>query len=348
MNLQQRAPLRSTLAFAIALASARAWADGATTGTLDIAISDNQGTVLIDGKNVGDGTYRADVAAGEHEVTVTRLGFKPFHKKVTIEAGKVMSVGVTLEHQDAAPPPPPPMDTFGGVFFGFLLGPSFAPTGLRGTLDHPESCALIGAASCSASGPVGFAFAANVGYTWDPLGVELFAAFGVDTTSPSASFDGVVKPGSNPVLTGPARTENFRIVRAGGMFALRARATIDGRKIRVAFAAGPGFGYHAMGVVRDATSTDGTMTDTFVPPMVTYLAPAVSFEATGSFRISKFVALTAGLSAWFENAGTDATTQADPNHYFLPQGVPLRTPAYRLAQGTQFYLWPFVGMQFGP
>jgi hypothetical protein len=317
----------------------------ASTGTLDVATGDNQGTLTIDGRNVGDGAYRSDVPPGEHDVKVTRLGFKPFHKTVTVEAGKVLSVGVTLEHEDAAPPPPPPTDIFGGLYGGFFLGPSLSPTGLHGTLD--DSCNLIGAVSCSTSGPAGFVLAANVGYTWDPIGVEFFGVFGVDTTAPSASFNGVVQPGSNPVLTGPARTEDFTIVRAGGMFALRARATIDGSKIRVAVAAGPGFGYHAMGMERVATTTDGTMTDKFAPPLVTYLAPAVSLEVTASFRLSKKVAVTAGLSSWLENAG-NVTTQGAPDHYFLPSGVPLRTPSYSIVSGTQFYLWPFVGMQFGP
>ncbi len=336
--------LRITLAAITLLAPARSRADGGS-GTLDVATSDNQGTVSVDGKNVGDGGFRAEVASGEHVVTVTRLGFKPFHKTVTVETGKVVSVGVTLEHEGAAPPPPPPPETLGGLFGGFFIGPSFSPTGLHGTLD--DSCSLIGAVSCTSSGPAGFALAANIGYTWDPIGIEFFGVFGFDTAAPTATFNGVVQPGSNPVLTGPARNEDFTIARAGGMFALRARATIDGRNLRVAVAAGPGFGYHAMGLERVAMTTDGTMTDKFAPPLVTYLAPGVSLEVTAAWRVWKRVALTAGISSWLENAGSQ-TTQADPNHYFLPSGVPLRTPSYRIVSGSQFYLWPFIGMQFGP
>ena len=346
MLSKARDGLRITLVTFALLAPARALALGEAAGTLDVTTSDNQGSVTVDGKKVGEGSYRAELPPGEHEVVVARLGFKPYAKKVVVEAGKVVNVGVTLEHEEASPPPPPPPETFGGLYGGFFLGPSFAPTGLRGTLD--QSCALIGAVKCDTSGPVGFVLAANVGYTWDPIGVELFAAFGVDATFPRATFDGVVQPGSNPVLTGPARTEDFHIVRAGGMFALRARATIDGKNLRVSFASGPGFGYHAMFIERDATTTDGTMKDQFAPPIVTYLAPGVSFEISAAYRVSRAVSITLGLSAWFENAGTDATTAGDPNHYFLPSGTPLRTPSYRLAQGTQFLLWPVVGMQFGP
>ena len=343
MVASARAILRITLA-ALAL-SAPARADG-TTGTLDVTTSDNQGSLSIDGKNVGEGAYRGDLPQGTHQIVVKRLGFKPYARSVTIEAGKVMSVTVSLDREEAAPPPPPPAETLGGLYGGFFVGPSFSPAGFGGTLD--TSCNLVGAASCDTPAPFGFVVAANIGWTWDPIGVELFAAFGFDVAQPTARFDGVVQPGSNPALTGPARTESFTIARAGGMFALRARATIDGRRVRVAFAAGPGLGVHAMGMERDATTTDGTMSDKFAAPVVTYVAPAVSFEASAAYRVTKAVAITVGISAWLENAGSGATTQADPNHYFLPSGTPLRTPSYRLASGTQFYLWPNIGMQFGP
>jgi hypothetical protein len=342
MKRTARACLHIT--FAALAMSSLAHAEG--TGTLDVTTSDNVGSVSIDGKNVGEGAYRGEITPGAHRVVVKRLGFKPYNRDVTIEAGKVMSVTVSLEREEAAAPPPPPIETFGGLYGGFFVGPSLSPTGLGGTLD--TSCALVGAASCDTPAPVGFVLAANIGWTWDPIGVELFAAFGVDVAQPTAHFDGVVKPGSNAALTGPARTESFTIARAGGMFALRARATIDGKHVRVAFAAGPGVSVHVMGLERDAATTDGTMTDKFAAEPVTYVAPAVSLEMNAAYRLSKGVSITLGVSAWLENAGSSATTDADPNHYFLPSGTPLRTPSYRLASGTQFYLWPYVGMQFGP
>ena len=68
----------------------------------------------------------------------------------------------------------------------------------------------------------------HAGYTWDPVGIEIFGGFALDYTSPMATFDGNIAPGSNQALTGPARTESFRVLRAGGIGALRARVVIDG------------------------------------------------------------------------------------------------------------------------
>jgi len=330
---------------ATTLAAATARADA--PGTLDVSTSDQRGTIKVDGGSVGVGAFHGDVAPGPHEITVDREGFKPYKKTVTVEPGKTVSLTISLERVEAAAPPPPPPDVFNGFYGGFFLGPSFEPGGSGSTFE--QSCSLIGAASCGASTPVGFAIAGHVGYTWDPVGIEIFGAFGFDYTAPSATFDGQVTPGSNPALTGPARTEQFRVARAGGMGALRARGTIDGKHVRVSFAGGAGFGYHAMAMDRTATTTDGSnQTDLFAPPVITYVSAALSFEAMVSLRLGKSVAITAGVDAWIENAGSTTQTQADPQHYFIPSGVPLRTPSYRLAGAAQFFLWPFVGMEFGP
>lgn len=328
-----------TLVATIALADA--------PGTLDIATSDSRGTIQVDGSSVGVGAFHGDVAPGPHEVAVERAGFKKYKKTVVVETGKTVSLSISLEREEAAPPPPPPSDAFGGFYGGFFLAPSFEPGGSGSTFQ--DSCALIGAVACGSSAPGGVAIAGHVGYTWDPVGIEIFGAFGFDYTSPSATFDGQVQPGSNAALTGPARVESFRVARAGGMGALRARGTIDGKHVRVMFAGGAGFALHAMAMDRTATTTDGTnQTDYFAAPVVTYLTGGLSFEVSAAWRLTKSVAITAGLSAWIESAGSGTVTLGDPQHYFLPSGVPLRTPSYRLAGGPQVFLWPFLGMEFGP
>jgi hypothetical protein len=321
-------------------------------GTLDVATSDERGTILVDGSSVGVGAFHGDVAPGRHEIRVDRAGFKPYKKTVVVESGKTVSLSVVLEREEAAPPPPPPPAYFGGFYGGFFVGPSFEPAGSGSTWE--QSCTLTGAVSCGTSAPGGVAIAGHVGYTWDPVGIEIFGAFGFDYTSPSATFDGVVQPGSNAALTGPPRVEQFRVARAGGMGALRARGTIDGKHIRVSFAGGAGFGYHAMAMERETNTTDGSnQRDVFAPPVVTYLTAALSFEASVAWRLSKSISITGGLSVWIESAGSGTVTLADPQHYLTTGDppvptVPLRTPSYHLAGGPQVFLWPFVGMQFGP
>jgi hypothetical protein len=328
----------------VIMTPASAFAEG--PGTLDITTSDSRGNISVDANQVGVGAFHGDVAPGPHDITVVREGFKRYKKTIVVESGKTASLSVSLEREAAMAPPPPPPDAFGGFYGGFFVGPSLEPGGSNSTFE--TSCPLIGAVSCSASPPSGFVAAGHVGYTWNPVGIEIFGAFGVDYTSPMATFDGAVVPGSNQALTGPARTESFRVVRVGGMGALRARVTFDGKRVRGYFAAGGGFGGHAMAMDRHAVTTDGSnQTDIFAPPVVTYLAPALSFEVGAALRLTNGLAITAGISTWLEGVDS-AATRADPQHYFLPSGTPLRTPSYRLAGAAQFFVWPFVGMQFGP
>ncbi len=316
-------------------------------GTIDVQTSDGQGSIFIDDHKVAEGYFHGELGAGAHKLVVERPGFGRFDKEVSVEAGKVASFTITLTREETAPLVAPAVPILGGVYGGFFLGPSLEPAGMGNTFE--QTCALTGAVSCSASPPVGLTIAGYAGYTWDPIGLELFAAFGFDYTSPQSSFDGVVQPGSNAALTGVPRTEQFQIARIGGMGAIRARATIDGKRVRATFALGPGIGGHGMLMARTATTTGSpSATDTFVPQPISYASVALSLDAMVAYRLSANVAITAGLSMWLENAGTGATTTADPNHYFATLASPLRTPSYRLASGTQFFLWPFIGMQFGP
>lgn len=319
---------------------------GAPSGNVDVQTSDGTGVIFVDGKRVGEGAFRGPLLVGEHEVRVTRDGFKPFVRTVVVERGRDVSVAVALIHLAAQAPPPPPPATFEGVYGGLLLGASLEPAGATSTLD--EACAAVGAVSCSSSAPVGATLGAYAGYTWDPVGLELFAGGSADYSAPSAKFDGVVQPGSNALLTGAARTEDFRIVRVGLLGAVRARATYHTERFRLSAALGPGVAYRFFEMDRTATLSSNTaLIDTYHPTNVTdYWAPALSFDVSGQLRLSEHVAFVVGVDAWIENAGTGAVTAPDGLRFLGPS--PLRTPSYRLASGTQFYLWPYLGLQFGP
>ena len=54
---------------------------------------------------------------------------------------------------------------------------------------------------------------------------------------------------------------------------------------------------------------------------------------------------------WLEHASDDAITAAQGDVLLTGNGgipQPHATPAYDLANGTQFFLGPFAGLQFGP
>ena len=77
---------------------------------------------------------------------------------------------------------------------------------------------------------------------------------------------------------------------------------------------------------------------------------ALAIDATLSLRVSPRTALAVGLFTWLETAGSETRSPADGQRY-LAKGkdvIPVVTPTYRMASDTQFFLGPYLGVQFGP
>jgi hypothetical protein len=97
---------------------------------------------------------------------------------------------------------------------------------------------------------------------------------------------------------------------------------------------------------RTTTADASGATSTFVSDSRTYVSPAITLDIAAHLSPGGSTAYTLGLFAWLENAGHDARTS--PNGNQTLGAAPLATPAYDLASGPQFYLGPYLGMQFGP
>jgi hypothetical protein len=322
----------------------------AATAHLEVVTSDRQGIVFLDGKPVAEGAFAADVSVGPHVIAVTREGFERFQKTltladkqtavetVTLRRPQEAAAGGAIEHERA----------FDGVYGGFGVAPLFEPGG-NGN-DVESRCDGLGAASCAQSSPVGVGLSGWVGYAWHPVGLEVFLAGMYDQSSPSATFDGVPREGQNPLSASLARVEQFTFIRFGGMAALRARVSFQSSRVRGSLAAGFGVSVKNMLFERKAETADG-LKNTYVDKSGhTYVSPALSIDGSVALRLTPSVAIALGALAWIETAGDDVRAAGSKNEYIGGNGVaaPIPTPAYRMAQGTQFFLGPYLGMQFGP
>ena len=82
-----------------------------------------------------------------------------------------------------------------------------------------------------------------------------------------------------------------------------------------------------------------------------HVSPGISLDGSVSLRFSPTLALALGLMGWFENAGKNVESAASSNAYIGSTSVtptPIATPAYHLASGTQVFIGPYLGLQFGP
>src|ERR1019366_7548404 len=308
----------------------------ATAAHIQIRSSDGKGSIYVDGVVRGEGNFSGDVAPGPHTVVVTRDGFQRYEKAMTLTERQTWAETVTLPQTAAAGATVSEGERgiegfYGG--FGFL-----GTLGVGGTGTELETnCSNLGAASCSTPAPLGGGAFGYVGWTWNPVGFELFLAGFGDSSNQKANYTGQPASGTLVPASAPARTESFTFIRGGGMAAIRARATFQNRILRGAFAGGFGLSYRELLMKRSATDTAGE-TNQYVPPGgVGYLSPALSAEAALQIRLSQTLALAVGFQLIADNASI-AGSNSVPAQQALPignSGTTIPTPEYHLASGPQ-------------
>jgi hypothetical protein len=322
----------------------------ATAAHVQIRTSDGKGLVFLDGVVKGEGAFEGDTAPGPHSVVVTREGYDRYEKPFTLGPRETMAETVTLHPTASATAAAAAANAeraFQGVYGGFGFTALFGVSGL-GT-DLETSCQNLGAASCDTPKPFGGGLYGYVGYTWDPVGFELFLAGEGDSTTQTAHFDGTATQFSS--LTGQ---EQFQYVRGGGLAALRARATASfGSLLRGTIAGGVGLSIKEMQMVRHATASATTGQDAYVPSLVQYVSPAITVEASLALRASSTIAVSLGLVMWADNASIAGKNYVPPSsgrklYSTAGPAEPIDTPEYHLATGPQVFLGPQLGMEFGP
>jgi hypothetical protein len=325
----------------------------ATAGHVKIRTSDGKGLVYLDGVVKGEGAFDGDAAPGPHSVVVTREGYERYEKAFTLGPRETMAEAVTLHPTAAAATAAAGAVAerpFQGVYGGFGFAGLFGVSG-QGT-DLETSCQNLGAASCDTPKALGGGAYGYVGYTWDPVGFEIFLAGEGDTVKQTAYFNGMA-----PQFSSLVGQEQFTYVRGGGIAALRARATASfGSVLRGTIAGGVGLSVKELTMARNATASGTTGRDLYVPAVVQYISPAITAEAALHLRVSPTVAFSLGLLLWADNAsiaGTNDVPPASAPRYLYSASAsglpkPIETPEYHLATGPQVFLGPQLGMQFGP
>ncbi len=323
---------------------------------LEVRTSDNKGFVLLDGKPMAEGSFAGEVSVGPHVVAVTREGYERYEKRVNLADKQTLVETVTLKQTGSTLEGSGKVEaerSFEGVYGGFNLAFYLMPGGSKNSVE--SSCDTLGATSCDAPTPIGAGLNAFVGYSFNPIGFELFFGGMGDIVSPKATFDGVKGSAINPLIAAPAREEKFRFLRGGGLGAIRARVAFQSAKVRVAAAAGVGLAYKTIAMQRttDATDRSGARNIT-VSDAKGYVSPGISVDLSLQYRVTPAIAIALGAVMWLENAGTSAKTQSsderlgsvDPANPQVPS--PLATPQYDMANGSQVFIGPYLGMQFGP
>lgn len=332
-------------------APAPAPAPGAASYSVKIGTSDAKGLIYLDGQLVGEGSYIGNVTAGTHKLKVTREGYEPFEEDLVVKEPISRTVTLMLSSKITTGQAEE-TERLEGLYGGFgligFLTPGGTGSSMQKTCEDKKPAAL---ASCDAGSGMGAGIGGFVGYSWDPVGIEVYVAGHYDERTLKNDWNATsLDPGLGP---DPARLEDFKVHRAGGMGLARVRVGWHNKRLRLDMIGGAGVAYRVMIMERVTTAKDNpVIRDAFASEGVSYLSPVIALEPTVMYRITPGIAVSLGFQMFFEtpssfmNGNETPTTTRERNHSLGPRS--LTTPPYELASGVQFFMGPVLGMVFGP
>ncbi len=329
------------------------------TAPVKIGTSDGKGLIYLDDKLVGEGSFTADVPAGTHKLKITREGYdtfeedlvvkgkEPLARTVTLKLSSIITTGQAIESERLE-------GLYGGFGLAWLLTPggtnSSIQTQCENRTNPTEGIPTL--ASCDAPGGMGGGLGGFVGYSWNPIGIELYVAGHFDQRTLTNTWN----PASTDLGIGPdpGRREEFALRRAGGMGLARVRVSYNTKRLRLDFATGAGIAYRVMFLERNTTALDdASQKDVFVSNTPSYVSPVIAFEPSVALRLTPGVAVSLGFQLFLESPGTfmngdeNPTTERERRVHALGQRT-LTTPPYELAKDLQVFMGPVLGMTFGP
>jgi hypothetical protein len=302
--------------------------------------------IVIDGAAIGTGVWEGDLKIGRHDLVIEANGFARYEHALLVHDDEKI-----VERAALVPLPrverPEWAGVYGGVQLAFMASPRPSDTYSSLCRSEPSGCQSSGA-------PLGGDLFVHVGYSFGWIGLEGVGLFRADHTASSYSIptDGGLG------WAGPARVEQLAMTRLVGAGGLGVRGFTKGSIAR--FTLGT-----AMLVGRDTTIGTLSIADATVatcPPnqvcdssgdvRATKTVPVLHLDAGLLLGSTPGVKLRLGVAAMFEFVGD---LQAPSGLSFARQlctdagcaRSDIVTPPVRFSNGTQFFVGPTLGMQFG-
>jgi hypothetical protein len=329
-------------------------------GHLRIETLGNAGTISVDGREVGEGGWDGDLAVGAHRVRVTRPGYVAYEHLVAVKRGETVVDAVTLVSASGSSAVPFP---YRGMYGRISLVGAFSLTGAGATYESVSwsgeaSVACVTGPSCSVGKPLGGAGVVNVGYSFDWFSLELVGAFLADYRSTDRTWVGdqaqsqfhfVNAKGAAPATTDLTVNESFSAVSFAGFAGLGARVTSKDDAVRFTLGASFGGAFRATNLKRQLPQLS------IEPGSVSTFSPTVVLDAGMLFGSTPGTKFSLGVLAWIEAIGAPAITPSAADAAFQaplvgtqgPWTTTVRTPAQTVLSGTQVYVGPALGLQFG-
>jgi hypothetical protein len=312
-------------------------------GTVAVNVDVAESEIALDGTLVARGVYEGQVPAGTHSLTVTKLGYAQYKKDILVHDGERLVENVPLQ-KEAQSLLAPPHD-WKGVYSHLDFVGLFAVT--KPTNDIAQGVGYTPDTPINTSAVAGGGLDIRVGYSLGFLGIEGTVLMGYDHSASTAVVPPNESTVTHPGAGGPgpdgnpsptvARTENYDFNRLGGTIAAGVRLMPKTQIVRPTLGVGAGVSLKTIFYKRNIGSQSSENTN---PAF--YVAPAIMADAgieLGSTPGTRFY-LGCQLVADFASATPVTSDFKDPNY-------PAPTPAINGVNGTDLFIGPILGMQFG-
>jgi hypothetical protein len=297
----------------------------ARTGRVQIDTHTTEASIAIDGKMVARGIWEGLLSAGEHRMTIEAPGFHTYTRAFLVHEGETFVEDARLVADDALAPA-----RYEGIYSGLAFLGFSAPGGA--THDIAVSCPN---STCQSSAPLGAGLAVRVGYAFGWLAAEGLALGSYDYSNGSVEY-----------MQAPARKETYDFHRFGGGGALGVRVASKHPHVRLTAAVLGGLvtmgNIYKQVVVSTTTSNSTTNTS----EISTYVAPLLVTDAGVLVGFANGAKLHVSVAVMTQFVGDPVKAPAVASQTLLAPND-LSTPALGFARGTQVFLGPMIGFDFG-
>jgi hypothetical protein len=317
----------------------------AQTGVLYVDPHNAQAQIMLDGAVVGKGVWEGTVTPERHELLVTAPLYKPLQRVFMVHVGERVTETTPLVLEEGVS-----LHDFRGLYVGINLLGRFggAPTN-----EFAENCP-VQRGSCDFGKAAGFGGLLRIGYSFGWLGAEVIGMGSFDVTSADAEYQAVLTEKMSPHF-GPPRHEQYEFQRAGAGAGLGVRATSKHTSIR--FTGGMGL-LMALRAINARTETEIQIANPNPGCFNCSNTEHHDWNTKGSKAIPMLLLdgglllggtpgtkFQLGILAALEFYGDPLVTDGQgPDNV---QGTSWGRPGVQAAHGTEVFIGPVLGLQFG-
>lgn len=303
----------------------------ARTGTVQVDTHTADAVITIDDQQVGKGVWEGPLPAGEHQLVVQEPGFQVYRRAFIIHAGERFVEDAPLESDATAP-------RYEGLYSGLALFGFATPSGASNAF--ADGCPSPAYTSCQSSSPLGAGLGVRVGYSFGWIAIEGLALGQYDHSS-----------ASDASTAAPVRNETYDFHRFGGGGAVGVRVASKHPHLRFT-------GSALVGAVAMANIYDQSVAATSPPPGATntsasntssttvYGAPLLLFDAGVLVGWPNGAKVHIALVTMLQFVGGSVRAPALNGETQLANSS-YTTPQLQVAGGTQAFIGPMIGIDFG-